>query len=140
MAPDIDDDAAFGKRLKRARQAVDLEQMEVAEYLGVHTMTVSRWERGVQAISDEIVEKLATLYGMTLEELVSGTPRPLPSLEQRRLARLENLARRMIALAKEAEHVIAGEPAPYRPPPMVPLKKVDHKGKAAPKRGRASGE
>jgi transcriptional regulator with XRE-family HTH domain len=34
-----------GKEIKRARKVLGVSQIELAEKLGVHPMTVSRWER-----------------------------------------------------------------------------------------------
>jgi transcriptional regulator with XRE-family HTH domain len=38
------------EQLKRARKALDLEQTQLARKLGVHPMTVSKWERGISPI------------------------------------------------------------------------------------------
>jgi transcriptional regulator with XRE-family HTH domain len=38
------------EQLKRARKALGLEQVELAKRLGVHPMTVSKWERGITPI------------------------------------------------------------------------------------------
>lgn len=49
--------------LKRHREAMKLSQQALADELGVHMMTVSRWERGARAIPEPVarlVERLAT--------------------------------------------------------------------------------
>jgi transcriptional regulator with XRE-family HTH domain len=38
------------EQLKRARKALGLEQTELAKRLGVHPMTVSKWECGTSPI------------------------------------------------------------------------------------------
>lgn len=39
-----------GQQLKRARKALGIDQVTVAKRLGVHPMTISKWERGVVPI------------------------------------------------------------------------------------------
>ncbi len=51
--------------IKRARRRLSLSQVELAEKLGVHPMTVSRWERGVVAMPEPTARLLALLVDMT---------------------------------------------------------------------------
>jgi transcriptional regulator with XRE-family HTH domain len=61
----------IGSRLKAAREKAGLTQEVAAAKLGVHVVTVSRWETaGVQARSDTLV-RLAELYGTSVDALVS---------------------------------------------------------------------
>jgi transcriptional regulator with XRE-family HTH domain len=39
-----------GDQLKRARKALGIDQVNLAKRLGVHPMTVSKWERGSSPI------------------------------------------------------------------------------------------
>ena len=41
-----------GRQLQRIRERLGWSQARLAEALGVHPMTVSKWERGVQPISE----------------------------------------------------------------------------------------
>ena len=50
-----------GAELKVWRERRELQQSELAELLGVHAMTVSKWERGVQAIPPFMELALETL-------------------------------------------------------------------------------
>jgi DNA-binding transcriptional regulator YiaG len=49
------------KQFKDARDALGLTQTAMAQRLGVHQMTVSKWERGLAAISNP-VEQLIRLW------------------------------------------------------------------------------
>jgi transcriptional regulator with XRE-family HTH domain len=70
-----DSGSQIGARLKAAREAAGLTQEDVAEKLRVHAVTVSRWETaGVRARSDTLV-RLAELYGLSVDALVSGAAR-----------------------------------------------------------------
>lgn len=43
-----------GPELKARREALNLDQAQLAERLGVHKRTVSKWERGVHAIPEMV--------------------------------------------------------------------------------------
>jgi len=43
-----------GKQLKRIRLAMELEQTELAKKLGVHSVTVSRWETSASPVPKAI--------------------------------------------------------------------------------------
>jgi DNA-binding transcriptional regulator YiaG len=49
--------AMTGAELKECRERLDLTQEQLAHEIGVHVMTVSRWERGTRKIQTP-VEKL----------------------------------------------------------------------------------
>lgn len=49
------------KQLKDARGRLKLTQAALAAKLGVHWMTVSKWERGAQAIPEPAARLLLTL-------------------------------------------------------------------------------
>lgn len=50
-----------GAKLKTWRERKGLQQCELAQLLGVHAMTVSKWEREVQAIPPFLTLALETL-------------------------------------------------------------------------------
>jgi len=64
------------ERLRRAREALNLTQADVARRLGSSTLTVSRWELGVQTPQPYHREQLCRLYGVSAQELglVPDTP------------------------------------------------------------------
>jgi transcriptional regulator with XRE-family HTH domain len=65
----------LGQRLKVARQNAGLRQEEVADVLGVHEKTVSRWEHGVMVPSMKYLIKLAVTYRVDIRDLLwGGTP------------------------------------------------------------------
>jgi transcriptional regulator with XRE-family HTH domain len=52
-----------GSEMRGHREMLGLKQTELAERLGVHPMTVSRWERGAVAIPkpiEQLVEMLVS--------------------------------------------------------------------------------
>ena len=55
--------------IKKARLDEGLTQLEVAEKLGVAQAQYARWENGGRNPKDETVEKLAEIFGTSLEIL-----------------------------------------------------------------------
>lgn len=47
------------RELRLAREVLGLSQVEMADRLGLDSVTVSRWERGVQSISQPAMVRLA---------------------------------------------------------------------------------
>ena len=60
----------LGRRLKEARTASGLRQEQVAEAIGSHTVTVSKYERGIQDPNTELLREMATLYGVSVDSLL----------------------------------------------------------------------
>ena len=62
----------MGSLLAELRKERNLTQAELGEKLGVTNKTISRWETGNYMPSVEMLEELSTMYGMTINELLSG--------------------------------------------------------------------
>jgi len=52
------------RNLRKYRKAAGLTQVEAAERLGIPHTNISRWERGINSISPENIEKVARVYGV----------------------------------------------------------------------------
>ncbi len=61
---------SLGNSLREARRKSGLSQEAVAEKLGVSRQTVSKWELDETLPDIRQSKRLATLYGMTLDELI----------------------------------------------------------------------
>jgi len=59
-----------GGRLRTARRSVGLTQKQLAEALGVESITVSRWERGVTTPSLPRLRRIAEITETTVSDLV----------------------------------------------------------------------
>jgi transcriptional regulator with XRE-family HTH domain len=59
-----------GGRLRIARRSVGLTQKQLADKLGVESITVSRWERGVTSPSLPRLRRIAELTETTVSDLV----------------------------------------------------------------------
>lgn len=63
---------AIAKRVKELRLSKNMTQDELAERLHVTRQAVSNWEMGKTAVSVEYLTELAEIFGVTIEELISG--------------------------------------------------------------------
>lgn len=62
----------MGNFLAELRKEHNLTQAELGDKLGVTNKTVSRWETGNYMPPVEMLEALSDLYGLTINELLSG--------------------------------------------------------------------
>ena len=62
----------MGSFLAELRKNQNLTQAELGEKLGVTNKTISRWETGNYMPPVEMLEALSELYGLTINELLSG--------------------------------------------------------------------
>lgn len=64
---------SVSERLREARELAGLSQGQVAKKLGMHRPTISEIEAGRRKVTVQEIEEFATLYGASVEWLVSGT-------------------------------------------------------------------
>lgn len=62
----------LGSFLAELRKENNLTQAELGEKLGVTNKTISRWETGNYMPPVEMLEELSNMYGMSINELLSG--------------------------------------------------------------------
>jgi transcriptional regulator with XRE-family HTH domain len=67
------------ERLKRAREERNLTQADVARRLGTSTLTISRWELGVQSPVPHHRDQLCRLYEVSAQELGLAPEAPQPN-------------------------------------------------------------
>lgn len=63
----------FADNLKRLRTEREISQEDMAKKIKVHANHLSRYERGLSAPSIEVVEKIAKLLEVSIDELVFGS-------------------------------------------------------------------
>lgn len=63
----------FGENLKRLRIEKGISQEDMAKKIKIHANHVSLYERGLSIPSIEVVEKMAKLPEVSIDELVSGS-------------------------------------------------------------------
>ena len=60
----------MGEKLRAAREAARLTQVELAEKVGVYQRDISRWEKGHREPGVLIVKKMAQVLGCSMDDLV----------------------------------------------------------------------
>ena len=63
---------SLGENINRLRTERGMNQEELAEALAVSRQSISKWETDASVPELEKLVKLARLFGVTLDELVSG--------------------------------------------------------------------
>jgi transcriptional regulator with XRE-family HTH domain len=102
----------FGQRLKKLRYKLGLSQKEMAERLGVHLMTISRYERDAMKPSFRFLEKLRETFNVNPQWLLEGKgdmflPKDMPK-EARRVEAFGLKGATLDFVAEElAEKVVA---------------------------------
>jgi len=62
----------FSERLKTLRKKAQLTQVDVAEKLGISQPAYASWERGVKKPTQENLVKIAKLFNVSVDTLVSN--------------------------------------------------------------------
>lgn len=87
---------SVAERLREAREASGLSQGQVAKRLEMHRPTISEIEAGRRKVPAEELEKFASLYGVTVEWIVTG-----PSTDSSADARILMAARELSKMSEE---------------------------------------
>ena len=61
----------IGKTIKKYREEKNLTQKQIADLIHMHRSNYSRVETGERELSIEAIQKIATLFGMTIDQLVN---------------------------------------------------------------------
>ncbi len=64
---------SVAERLREAREAAGLSQGQVAKKIGMHRPTISEIEAGRRKVVAEELNIFASLYGVSIEWIVSGS-------------------------------------------------------------------
>ena len=62
----------FSERLKKLRKQAQLTQVDVAKKLGISQPAYASWERGVKKPTQENLVKIAKLFNVSVDTLVSN--------------------------------------------------------------------
>ena len=65
-------DMTIGKRIAHLRKEKGLTQEELAQHMGISPQAVSKWENDQTCPDISALPKLARLFGVTVDELLSG--------------------------------------------------------------------
>ena len=71
----------LGKRIAKNRKRKNMTQDQLAEQLGVTAQAVSKWENDQSCPDISTLPKLATIFGVTIDELLGTTAEPAKEAE-----------------------------------------------------------
>mgnify|MGYP005754884711 FL=1 len=60
-----------GKRIKDLRENIGFSQKNIAEFLGVDQSMISKVEKGERYLSSDMLDKLASLFGIQLKDFMN---------------------------------------------------------------------
>jgi len=66
----------LSKRLKALREKHNLTQQNIGDYLNITRQGYSHYENGTRTPDVYLLEQLASLYHITMEELITGIKKP----------------------------------------------------------------
>ncbi len=66
------------ERIRNMREDRDMTQAQMAEYLSIHQTTYSDYERGNLNITISVLDKIADLFGTSIDYLVNRTDERKP--------------------------------------------------------------
>ena len=64
----------FSNKLKTLRKNKKINMTDFASIFGVDRTTVGKWERGINFPTVEMLDKLATYFGISTDELLGRSP------------------------------------------------------------------
>jgi len=67
----------IGKNIADKRRAIGLTQEQLAEKVGVSAQAISKWENDMTEPDAEMLLTLADIFGVTVDELLRGTVKPV---------------------------------------------------------------
>ena len=86
----------FGERLRKIREEKHITQTELSRISGVHNVNLSRYERGQQNPTADVLKRIAEALEISVGHLIEGAPDAVPAsrLEDSELrAQLEEIER-----------------------------------------------
>jgi transcriptional regulator with XRE-family HTH domain len=98
--------AALGRRITQLRKSRGYTQAEFARALGVSQQAVFAYELGDRRASVMIVERIATLYRISVDEVIGRVPKRKPPPYRRLSPRAMRHAERLQGLSKTAQRFI----------------------------------
>ena len=78
----------IGEQIKNYRKTAGLTQEQVANYLGVSTPAVNKWEKGSNMPDISILVDIADYYDISIPEIINGERKSeIMNEEERKIAK-----------------------------------------------------
>lgn len=88
---------SIGTRIAKLRRLNDLRQEEFAEKVGIHVTHVSRLENGKMRPRPHTLARIAEVFHMSVDELLSDGSQPAPTLNDPQLLKTFQMAEELDA-------------------------------------------
>lgn len=98
--------AALGRRITQLRKSRGYTQAEFARALGVSQQAVFAYELGERRVSLVIAERIATLYGISVDQVIGRAPERKSPPNRRLSPRAMRHAERLQGLSKTSQRFI----------------------------------
>jgi len=106
-----DDEAfckALGQRIAHLRKARGLTQVQLCAILNVAQQTLSHYEGGNLRVPLGLLPKLADIFELSLDELMTGQPAPKHPGKRGPVSRLQQQLLAIEAMPKAQQKIVAG--------------------------------
>lgn len=98
--------AALGRRITQLRKSRGYTQAEFGRALGVSQQAIFAYELGDRRASVMIVERIAKLYGISVDQVIGRAPERKPPPNRRLSPRAMRHAERLQGLSKTSQRFI----------------------------------
>ncbi len=98
--------AALGRRITQLRKSRGYTQAEFGRALGVSQQAIFAYELGDRRVSLVIVERIATLYGLSVDQVIGRALERKPLSNRRLSPRATRHAERLQGLSKTSQRFI----------------------------------
>jgi transcriptional regulator with XRE-family HTH domain len=103
----------LGKKISDYRKALGLTQDQLAEKMNVSPQAVSKWENDISCPDISLLPKLAALFGITVDELLSvETKKEIELLPEDKKKNFDDLILRVVVNSSDGDKVRVNLPMP----------------------------
>ena len=95
----------LGNRIAKFRKAKSMTQEELASRLGVSAQAVSKWETDISCPDISLLPKLGSIFGVTVDELLTGNQNAVMILPESQRKTLDELTMRIRVNSAEGDRV-----------------------------------
>ncbi|MDY6947514.1 MAG: helix-turn-helix transcriptional regulator [Pseudomonadota bacterium] len=98
--------AALGRRIEQLRRSRGYTQAELGRALGVSQQAIFAYQLGDRRVSVMILDRIATLYGISVDQVIGRAPERKPPPNRRLSPRAMRHAERIQGLSKTSQRFI----------------------------------
>lgn len=114
----------IGQNIASYRKKAGMTQEELSEKLGVTAQAISKWENDLSYPDLEIVRKLASIFGITVDQLLNGED----SVPAVKVVETEHPEKRILLISTETKNTLGASKVNLRLPVGL-IKKAYETGK-----------